>query len=235
MLSVYSRHYPPCPSDDINYKRCRCPKWINGILGSDGPFIRRSAKTRSWERAEDFKHKLEEEYDAKQQGFEEASRPSPALVTVKDAVSRFLNSKRNENLADSTLDKLTTIFEKQFLTWATSSGFVHITEITTADLEGFRDTWTDGPLAKKIGFLNNASCLYHVYVRGEVYLAAGQGGAAAAEFQKVIDHSGIVWNCWTGGLAHLGVARANALQAGYAHVGADAFVRLAQRSSAASS
>ena len=149
MLSVYSRHYPPCPSDDINYKRCRCPKWINGILGSDGPFIRRSAKTRSWEKAEDFKRKLEEEYEAKQQGLEEASRPKPALVTVKEAVSRFLNSKRNENLADSTLDKLTTIFEKQFLAWATSYGFVHITEITTADLEGFRDTWTDGPLAKK--------------------------------------------------------------------------------------
>ena len=169
-------------------------------------------RPRSWERAEDFKRKLEEEFEAKQQRLEEASRPKPALVTVKEAVSRFLNSKRNENLADSTLDKLTTIFEKQFLAWATSYGFVHITEITTADLEGFRDTWTDGPLAKKIGFLNNASCLYHVYVRGEVYLAAGQGGAAA-EFQKVIDHSGIVWNCWTGGLAHLGVARANALQA----------------------
>jgi hypothetical protein len=44
-------------------------------------------------------------------------------------------------------------------------------------------------------------------------LAAGQGNAAAAEFQKIIDHSGIVWNCWTGALAHLGVARANALQA----------------------
>ncbi len=123
MLSVYSRHYPPCPSEDINYKRCRCPKWINGILGSDGPFIRRSAKTRSWEKAEDFKRKLEEEYEAKQQGLEETSRPKPALVTVKDAVSRFLTSKRNENLADSTLDKLTTIFEKQFLAWATSYGF----------------------------------------------------------------------------------------------------------------
>src|ERR1700726_3122334 len=61
MLSIYSRHYPPCPSDDINYKRCRCPKWINDVLGSDGPFIRRSAKTRSWEKAEDFKPKLEEE------------------------------------------------------------------------------------------------------------------------------------------------------------------------------
>ena len=64
----------------------------------------------------------------------------------------------------------------------------------------------------QIGFVANLSCLYHVYVRGEAYLAAGQGKAAAAEFQKIIDHSGIVWNCWTGALAHLGVARANALQ-----------------------
>ncbi len=64
-----------------------------------------------------------------------------------------------------------------------------------------------------IQFVTNLSCLYPTYVRGEAHLAAGQAGAAAAEFQKIIDHSGIVWNCWTGALAHLGVARANALQA----------------------
>src|SRR5271163_539314 len=64
----------------------------------------------------------------------------------------------------------------------------------------------------QIPFVNNMSCLYPTYVRGQAYLAAGQGGAAATEFQKIIDHSGIVWNCWTGALAHLGVARANALQ-----------------------
>ena len=34
----------------------------------------------------------------------------------------------------------------------------------------------------------------------------------AAEFQKIPDHNGMVWNCWTGALAHLGLARANALQ-----------------------
>jgi eukaryotic-like serine/threonine-protein kinase len=56
------------------------------------------------------------------------------------------------------------------------------------------------------------SCLYPIYIRGEAYLAAGQGRAAAAEFQKIVGHSGIVWNCWTGALAHLGIARANALQ-----------------------
>jgi hypothetical protein len=57
------------------------------------------------------------------------------------------------------------------------------------------------------------SNLCHVYIRGEAYLAAGQGGAAAKEFQKILDHSGLVENGWTGALAHLGVARANALQA----------------------
>jgi eukaryotic-like serine/threonine-protein kinase len=40
-----------------------------------------------------------------------------------------------------------------------------------------------------------------------------QGSAAAAEFQKILDHSGIVRNCWTGALEHLGVARTNALEA----------------------
>ncbi|MGA7930257.1 MAG: hypothetical protein WCA20_30220 [Candidatus Sulfotelmatobacter sp.] len=64
----------------------------------------------------------------------------------------------------------------------------------------------------EILFISNISCLYPTYIRGEAYLATGQGSAAAAEFQKILDHSGIVWNCWTGALAHLGVARANALQ-----------------------
>jgi eukaryotic-like serine/threonine-protein kinase len=64
----------------------------------------------------------------------------------------------------------------------------------------------------EIMFVANLSCLYPTYIRGEAYLAARQGTAAAAEFQKILDHSGIVGNCWTGALAHLGVARANALQ-----------------------
>ena len=62
----------------------------------------------------------------------------------------------------------------------------------------------------------------YMYV-GRNILAAGQGSAAAAEFQKILDHDGIVWNCWTGALAHLGVARANALEARTSH-GADSDV-----------
>ncbi|HZL66139.1 MAG TPA: tetratricopeptide repeat protein, partial [Candidatus Limnocylindrales bacterium] len=72
-----------------------------------------------------------------------------------------------------------------------------------------------------INFVLNISCLYPTYIRAEADLAAGQGRPAAAEFQKILDHSGIVWNCWTGALAHLGVARANTLEA-KASQGADA-------------
>jgi serine/threonine protein kinase/tetratricopeptide (TPR) repeat protein len=54
-------------------------------------------------------------------------------------------------------------------------------------------------------------CLYPVYLRGEAYLAVGQGSAAAAEFQKLLDHRGITWSCATGALARLGLGRAYAL------------------------
>jgi tetratricopeptide (TPR) repeat protein len=49
-------------------------------------------------------------------------------------------------------------------------------------------------------------------VRGESYLAAYQGREAAAEFQKILDHRGIVLNEPIGALAHLQLGRAYALQ-----------------------
>jgi serine/threonine protein kinase/tetratricopeptide (TPR) repeat protein len=56
------------------------------------------------------------------------------------------------------------------------------------------------------------SCLYAVYVRAQTYLSAHQGQFAAAEFQKILDHRGLLWNCATGPLARLGLARTRVLQ-----------------------
>jgi DNA-binding winged helix-turn-helix (wHTH) protein/tetratricopeptide (TPR) repeat protein len=64
-----------------------------------------------------------------------------------------------------------------------------------------------------IQFANSVSCLFPIYLRGEAYLASGQGQQSAAEFQKILEHRGIVGNCFTGALAHLGLARANEMQA----------------------
>jgi serine/threonine protein kinase/tetratricopeptide (TPR) repeat protein len=65
-------------------------------------------------------------------------------------------------------------------------------------------------LGEGIGSLNFV-CIYPAYVRGEAYLAAKQGPEAAAEFQKVLDHRGLIVNCWTGPFSQLGLARAKAL------------------------
>ena len=60
--------------------------------------------------------------------------------------------------------------------------------------------------------LSSAGQMYPVYARGEAYLAAGDGRAAAAEFQKVLDHRGIVPNTPIGAIARLGLARGYLLQ-----------------------
>jgi eukaryotic-like serine/threonine-protein kinase len=54
--------------------------------------------------------------------------------------------------------------------------------------------------------------LYPVFVRGEAYLAAHQGSNAAAEFQKILEHRGIVWNSPIAALAHLQLGRAYAIE-----------------------
>ncbi len=83
----------------------------------------------------------------------------------------------------------------------------------------------DGDPARAIEFLRAAipyelglagsssysTYLYPVYVRGQALLADHQGGAAAAEFQKILNWPGVVINEPIGALAHLGLARARAM------------------------
>ena len=54
--------------------------------------------------------------------------------------------------------------------------------------------------------------MYPIYVRGKAYLAAHRGKEAVAEFQKILDHRGVVLNQPLGALAYLEIARAYAMQ-----------------------
>jgi hypothetical protein len=61
--------------------------------------------------------------------------------------------------------------------------------------------------------LSDEGAMYPVFARGQVYIASGDGAAAAAEFQKILDHRGLVANDAVGALAHLCVGRARVLEA----------------------
>jgi eukaryotic-like serine/threonine-protein kinase len=67
-------------------------------------------------------------------------------------------------------------------------------------------------VAYELGGVQPFSAITPAYVRGLLYLQERQGAQAAAEFQKLIDHRGIVANSPLAALARLGVARANAAQ-----------------------
>jgi tetratricopeptide (TPR) repeat protein len=62
-----------------------------------------------------------------------------------------------------------------------------------------------GPISPQVG------TLYPVYLRGQAYLLAQDGKAAATEFQKMLDHRGAVLNYPLGALAHLQLGRAYAM------------------------
>jgi len=75
---------------------------------------------------------------------------------------------------------------------------------------------------------NLAIILCPVYLRGEAYLMLHDGNRAAAEFQKFIDHRGVVMNFPWGALARLGLARAYTMQGdtAKAHAAYQAFLTL---------
>ncbi|HLM83159.1 MAG TPA: protein kinase [Terriglobales bacterium] len=66
-------------------------------------------------------------------------------------------------------------------------------------------------LPYELGSPPPGTTMYPAYLRGLAYLAQKNGPAAAAEFQKFLDHTGIVQNFLLGSLAHLQLARAYAM------------------------
>lgn len=136
MLSVYTRHYPPCTHTDIDHRRCRCPKWIQGTL-PDGRSIRTSAQTRSWEKAE-----------IKMRAMEDAADPhKPAVksrVTIDDAIQSFRDDERSRHLSKDSQKKSEFFFGKQLKDWARDHGFVFLDQLTPPALTQFRAQWGNG-------------------------------------------------------------------------------------------
>jgi integrase/recombinase XerD len=152
IVSVYVRHAPDCPHrKHRHYRRCRCPKWL--YFTYRGKKSRQSARTRSWEQAEKNARALEREYEARERAASEGRQPrsnEPKVMTVKDAVDRYLADKHQQNCAEETLTKLATLFQKQLAEWSNKKGLLYLVEITLDHLEEFRKSWKDkSPLSRK--------------------------------------------------------------------------------------
>jgi integrase len=133
MLSPYTRHYPPCKQTEISYRRCRCPKWIQGTL-PDGRYLRKTAKTRSWEKAETLCRRLEDESDPNKP----EARPRAKIV---DAIQTFRKDEESRSLTSGTLKKSRYFFETQLKEWAHEEGLVYLDQLTPAVLTKFRSGW----------------------------------------------------------------------------------------------
>jgi hypothetical protein len=113
MLTIYTRHAGDCDHRyDMNWRRCRCPKWIRGVL-PNGRNLRTAAKTLSWEQAEKYARKLEAENDPLQA---EEDR-SPVRSTIRDAVQLFLDDQAARGLESSSRKKYRTVLQNQLLVW----------------------------------------------------------------------------------------------------------------------
>jgi eukaryotic-like serine/threonine-protein kinase len=116
-------------------------------------------------------------------------------LTARVARSRELAEQLGRNHPDDTLTR-----------------FVHLPTLTAlAALSGNNASKATEGLRAAIPYELGVS-LYPDYYRGLAYLAVHQGNEAASEFQKILDHRGLVWNLPIGALAHLQLGRAFAIQ-----------------------
>jgi integrase/recombinase XerD len=98
-LTVYRRHKSKCKhKDDRISKSCRCALWVVGRI--EGKPIKRSLKTRNWDRADQIKNSLE----ANIQPVEK-----PAAVTVAHAIQKYYEACEQRRLSENTLRKYRTV------------------------------------------------------------------------------------------------------------------------------
>ena len=93
VLTLFRRHLTNCRHrpKGRKHRSCQCPLWVEGTLR--GEKVRRSLDMRSWEAGQDLLREWE------------SRGPNTALISVEDAVSRFLEDVAARNLAEATVAK----------------------------------------------------------------------------------------------------------------------------------
>src|SRR5438132_1064557 len=105
MLIIYRRHLKNCPhrAEGRKYRRCHCPIWVDGMLGSEE--VRRSLKMRDWQKASATIQQWEAENQIKLE-------PAQEVITVTVACKKFVADAEARHLRESSLYKYRLLFRQ---------------------------------------------------------------------------------------------------------------------------
>ncbi len=139
MLTVYRRHRANCPNAADRYvKRDRCCLWVEGTV--EGRYIRRTLKTRSWERADELKRELES-------GSKPKTLEAVKIPTIAEAADKFLaDATHGRKLTAGTIKKYRVLLA-QLKAFAEKRAVVKLERMDVDFAREFRASWTDGAIS----------------------------------------------------------------------------------------
>ena len=152
-VTVYARHSASCPKNGEPYwNRCRCMKYL--YLYKDGGSRQVSAKTRSWEKAEERAREIRDSWNPARQ-LERAleaklQQSEPKQITLVDAVSTFLKEVERPNREESTLAKYRLTLENRLLSWCSTQNppIVLRSELNVEIVRRWIHSWRGAPTTR---------------------------------------------------------------------------------------
>ncbi len=127
MLVLYRRHGRKCRHTGREYRRCSCAIWVDGTVG--GREIRRTLKTRNWQRAQALVRKMEAE-----------DKEPTERITVDKACQSFLDDAKARGLRAPSIEKYGPLFQR-LKDFAASEGIKYLNQFDVETLRKFRATW----------------------------------------------------------------------------------------------
>ena len=125
-VKVYTRHSRNCPKRSrSDWARCNCVKWL--YIYRDGKYKLVSAKTRSWEKAEQKAREIRDSFDPikqLQRQLEAKSQGHKSQVDIAVAIEQFLQEVARLNRAEATRAKYKLTLSR-LLNWCTRQGGSH--------------------------------------------------------------------------------------------------------------
>jgi integrase len=136
VLTIFRRHRKVCShrGEGRGYRRCQCPISVEGFVSEN--LVRRSLKTRDWQKAQDTVR----QWEAERREPVEQEQP----VGISEATEKFLVDAEARKLNESTIYKYRLLLAR-LKDFAVRHELRFLSDLDVDTLSAFRAEWKDGP------------------------------------------------------------------------------------------